>query len=164
MRRTIALSSKLYFSYSQFMVYDQSVDLPGCAWTEAHSAQGFACRESSVNVGVLLEFGDADVLVYRSAYQPEGEYDRVIAVPFLVTSGKVMVDGPEEFDVERSFALPSGNYRLVVAQRVIGDEEESIDLFFEPLAQPLDRSCILVADEMLNPLQQLIETAGIAGE
>jgi hypothetical protein len=159
-----ALSRRLYFSYSQFVVYDQSVELPGCAWTDAHSAQGFARRESTVCFNTPLQFGYADVTVRRSAYEPREEYERVIVVPFLVTSGKVIVDGPEESDVERSFALRPGNYRLVAAQRVTGDEEEAIDLFFELLTKPLERSAVLVAGQALNPPSPLIETAGIAGE
>jgi len=159
-----ALSPRLYFSYSQFMVYDQSVRLPGCAWTDDHTAQGFARRESTVNFNTPLEFGYADVAVALCAYQPREEYERVIAVPFLVTSGKVIVEGPEEIKPERSIALPPGNYRLVAAQRVAGDEEESIDLFFELLTQPLERSAVLAADKALNPLPILLESAGIAGE
>lgn len=158
------LSPTLYFSYSQFMVYDQSVQLPGCAWTDEHSAQGFARRESTVNFNTPLEFGYADVSVSRSAYEPRPEYERVVAVPFLVTSGKVLVEGPEETDVERTFGLPPGNYRLVAAQRVTGDEEETIDLFFEPLTKPMERSAILVADDALNPPTLLLETAKVAGE
>lgn len=164
MNTTTALSPRLYFSYSQFMVYDQSVQLPGCAWTDEHSAQGFARRESTVNFNTLLEFGYADVTVRRSAYQPSAEHDRVIAVPFRVASGEVLVEGPEEMDVERAFTLPPGNYRLVAAQRVTGDEEEVIDLFFEPLAELLERSAILLADDALNPPTPLLETAAVAGE
>jgi hypothetical protein len=164
MNTKTALSPKLYFSYSQFMVYDQSVRLPGCAWTAEHTAQGFARRESTVNFNTPLEFGYADVAVARSAYQGKEEYERVIAVPFLVTSGKVIVEGPEETKSERSFSLPAGNYRLLAAQRVTGDEEEVIDLFFEPLTKPLEQSTILVADGALNPPTPLLETAGIAGE
>lgn len=157
------LLPKLYFSYSQFMVYDQSVQLPGCDWTEAHTAQGFARRESVVNFNTLREFGYADVAVSRNAYHPQREYQRVIAVPFLVTSGKVVVDGPEETSVERSVTLPPGHYRLVAAQRAIGDDEEVIDLYFEPLTKALEQSIILVADEELRPSMPLIETAEIAG-
>ncbi len=164
MSTTTALLPKLYFSYSQFMVYDQSVQLPGCAWTDEHSAQGFARRESTVNFNTPLEFGYADVAVHRSAYEPNSEYERVIAVPFRVVSGNVLVEGPDEMDVERKFTLPPGNYRLVAAQRVTGDEEEVIDLFFEPLTKPLERSAVLVADDALNPSITLLETAGIAGE
>jgi hypothetical protein len=159
-----ALPPRLYFSYSQFMVYDRSVRLPGCAWTAEHTAQGFARRASAVNFNTPLEFGYADVAVARSAYQSGEGYERVIAVPFLVTSGQVIVEGPEETKPERSIALPPGNYRLVAAQRVTGGEEEAIDLFFEPLTQSLERSAILVADKALNTPRILLESAAVAGE
>jgi len=159
-----SLSPRLYFSYSQFMVYDKEVELPGCAWTEEHSAQGFARRESVVNFNTLFEFGYADVAVSVGAYEPQPGYERVVAVPFIVTSGKVIVDGPDETDVERSFTLSSGNYRLVAAQYVKSDEEECIDLIFEPLTEALEHSAVLVADDMLNPSTPLLETARIAGE
>src|SRR6185295_10740927 len=87
---------RLYFSYNQFMVYDQSVQLPGCDWTDDHFAQGFARRESVVNFNALLEFGYADVEISFEPYQPKQEDERVIAVPFHVMSGKVVVEGPEE--------------------------------------------------------------------
>jgi hypothetical protein len=164
MNTKVVLSPRLYFSYSQFMVYDQSVRLPGCEWTDRQSAQGFARRVSTVNFNTLLEFGYADVTISPGPFEPSEGYQRVIAVPFLVTSGKVVVDGPEETSVQRNFALPPGNYRLVAAQRVITEEKEAIDLFFEPLTEPLERSSILVADKALTPLTHLIENARIAGE
>jgi hypothetical protein len=155
---------ELYFSYGQFMVYDQSVRLPGCVWTDRHSAQGFARRECTANFSTPLEFGHAHVSVSCGNYRPTKSYDRAIAVPFLVTSGSVVIAGPEETTSERNIALPRGNYRLVAAQRVMGDEEEMIDLFFEPLATPLDVSAVLIADQSLNPPPALLETAEIAGE
>lgn len=158
-----ALLPKLYFSYNQFMVYDKSVQLPGCDWTEEHTTQGFARRESVVNFNTLLEFGYADVAVSREAYQPQQEYQRAIAVPFLVRSGKVMVEGPEETTIERIVNLPPGNYRLVAAQYVT-DDEEVIDLYFESLTKALERSIVFVADEAINPPTPLIETAKVAGE
>jgi hypothetical protein len=164
MNSKITLSPTLYFSYSQFMVYDASVRLPGCAWTEKHSAQGFARRESTVNFNTPLEFGYAHVTVRLENYQPQVEYNRVIAVPFLAVSGKIIVDGPEEMSVQRTFNLTLGNYRLVAAQRITGNEEEVIDLFFESLTEPLERSAVLVADDALNPPTPLIEMAETAGE
>jgi len=146
------------------MVYDQSVRLPGCDWTEEHTAQGFARRESAVNFNTPLEFGYADVSVSHAGYQPQQEYQRAIAVPFRVTSGKVLVDGPEETTVERIVTLPAGHYRLIAAQCVTGDDEEVIDLYFEPLARALEQSAILVADDALDPPTPLIETAKVAGE
>ena len=160
----MTLLPRLYFSYSQFMVYDQSVKLPGCAWANAHTAQGFARRGSTANFNTLLEFGYADVGVIQGAFAPQKEYSRVIAVPFLITSGKVIVEGPEETEPERNIALPQGNYRLVAAQIITGGEEEVIDLFFESVSQVLERSSILVADAALAPPEILIESASIAGE
>jgi hypothetical protein len=59
--------------------------------------------------------------------------------------------------------LPSGYYRLVVAQFVVGENQQRIDLFFEQRQAPLERSAILLADEMLSPSEELVETADIAG-
>jgi hypothetical protein len=118
-----ALPPKLYFPYAQFMVYDRDVRNPSCAWTDQHSAQGFARCESAVNFGTSPEFRYAEVTVSRTPYQPSEEYERVISVPFLVTSGKAVVEGPEETDVERSVTLAPGNYRLATTQRVIGEEK-----------------------------------------
>ncbi|MGP8199411.1 MAG: competence protein ComJ [Limisphaerales bacterium] len=154
---------RFYFSYNQFIVYDESVQFPGCDWTDMHVAQGFARRESLVSFGTPLEFGYANANIYRGAYQPDKEYERVIEVPFLVTSGKVIVCGPEELNAQRKrFDLTMGNYRLVAAQCVKG-EEEVIDLFFEPQVKPLERSSVLVADDALNPPTLLVEMAEIAG-
>jgi len=158
------LSPRLYFSYSQFMVYDKDVALPGCDWTDEHSDQGFARRESTVNFGTILEFGYADVAVSRGRYEYREEYERIIAVPFFVSSGEVIVDGPDEMESGRIIALPPGHYRLVAAQYATSDDEEAIDLFFEPVAEPLERSAVLLADEDLHPPATLIETAQIAGE
>jgi hypothetical protein len=163
---SIHLVRDLYFSYTQFFVYDSSVQMPACDWTKGHSDQGFARREGTVAFGTLLEFGKAKVVVHLAPYQSRGEHQRVIAVPFEATTGKVIVHGPEETETgrERNFALPPGNYRLVAAQRVTGDEEEAIDLFFEPLRKTLERSAVLVADDALHPSSPLLEGAGVAGE
>ncbi|MEI8376840.1 MAG: competence protein ComJ [Planctomycetota bacterium] len=156
------LQPRLYFSYSQFFVYDSVVKAPGCLWTDAHSAQGFARRESVISFGTLLEFGFADVYFHRGPFQPREAYERVIAVPFVIFTGKVMVDGPEEIKIGRAIELPVGNYQIVAAQRVVGDDEELIDLFVDKLEEPLWSSKIIVADAMLNPAFQLVESAEVA--
>lgn len=162
--RTNVFSLRFYFSYKQFIVYDESVRLPGCDWTEKHIAQGFARRESVAGFSTLLEFGYANLTVSRGEYLPKKEYERVIAVPFFVTSGKVIVCGPEELNNQkRCFDLSPGNYRLVAAQRANDDEEEVVDLFFEPLEGPLERSTVLVADSALNPPASLLELVEVAG-
>src|SRR5215813_10398058 len=101
MNGEIALSPRLYFSYIQFMVFDASVRLSGCDWIPEHSAQGFARRESTVNFNTLLEFGLADVAVIHGVYRQREDYERVIEVPFRVTSRRVIVGGPEETEDKR---------------------------------------------------------------
>ena len=158
----ISLEPPLYFSYSQFMVYDQAVQAPGCRWTERHTRQGFARRESAVCFSTLLEFGRADVTCSLCRFQSAEDYERVIAVPFLTTTGKVLVEGPEELNVTRVIELEKGNYRLVAAQRVTGDKTERLDLFFEKLEGPSRKSDILVADPELRPEVPLLDTADVA--
>lgn len=158
----VSLTPPLYFSYGQFLVYDQSVVGPGCLWTEKHTAQGFARRESTVCFGTLLEFGDAEVTYELGSFTWEQSYERVIAVPFVVVTGRVIVDGPDERNVQRIMEVPKGNYRLVAAQRAVSDEEEVINLFFEKLDEPLQDSAVMVADNQLDVRGTLLETADIA--
>jgi hypothetical protein len=136
--------------------------MPGCAWTAAHSAQGFARRDDSVCFSTLLEFGHAIVSITAGSFQTEFTHQRVIAVPFTSKSGRLVVEGPEEFDTGRTFELERGHYRLIAAQRVLREEEEQIDLFFEVLKEPLRCSLIFIADDMLNPAIPLLETADVA--
>jgi len=151
------LTSTMYFSYSQFLVFDSSVQAPECAPTRAHADQGFARRTKSVLFGTLLDFGYADLTVYAGPYVEKPEYERVIEVPLHVPSGEVRIKGPEEIKSERSIKLDKGYYRLVAAQ-VVKEEEEIIDLFFEKVTGPLLRSRIWVADDRLKPPTPLLET------
>ena len=156
---------KMYFSYSQFMVFDRGERRPECDWKDTHVDQGFARRDSTVSFGTLLEFGSATLNVYTAQYEPRDEYERVVAVPFRVRSGEVEIVGPEEDDIERRVRLTPGHYRLYAAQRVVTEDEENmimeeaIDLFFEPLSSPAEKSEIIVADAELNPPDELLEDA-----
>jgi len=153
----------IYFAYSQFMVSDRAVALPGCAWTQVHTNQGFARRDSCTCLRTLLEFGVADVTVYMGPYAPRRTYQRAIAVPIELASGEVVIEGPEDDVTNRQFvSLPSGHYRLTAAQRVVDEGREKIDLYFEKLAEPSLSSRIIVADDALTPPEVLIETADVA--
>ncbi len=155
-------SGTTYFSYSQFQVFDSEVKLPGCAWTDGHYKQGFARREPNVSFGTLLEFGHADVAVHLGPYKGNDDHERVIEVPIEVSSGEVVVGGPEEYPNKHIVKVPKGHYRLVAAQTVTGDEREAIDLYFERLAEPLARSRIVVADDVLDPPSPLLESVETA--
>jgi hypothetical protein len=156
------LEPTLNFSYGQFFVYDRFVRFPGCIWTERHYAQGFARRESSVCIGTLLEYGLGEIRFQLQEYSPDEAFERVIAVPFRVITGSIVVAGPEELRPQRSITVPIGNYRLVAAQRVVGDEEEALNLFFEELKVPSSISEILKSDVSLRISGELLETAETA--
>jgi hypothetical protein len=155
-------SATIYFSYGQFQVFDSSVRLLGCAWTEGHYKQGFARRELNVSFGTMLEFGHGDVAVYLGAHQEKDNHERVIEVPIDLSSGEVVIGGPEEYPNKHIVEMPKGHYRLVAAQMVTDDDREAIDLYFEKLAEPLAKSRIVVADDALDARSPLLETAEVA--
>ena len=159
---TMILSPAMYYSYSQFLIFDAAVDSVGCEWTQQHNDQGFARRESVVSVAALSEFGDATVRFSTSAAARgtnwEG-YERVILVPFSVSSGRVLVEGPEEHNVGREIALPVGHFRLSIAQHVVSEERLEVLLIFEKVLVAELRSQIIVADNALKVSGNLLEFA-----
>ena len=151
---------RIYISHSEFFIYDADVKYPRCKWAEGHVRQGFARRDSEIAVGALIEYGYAEVVVVYQPYSFRVEYERVITVPFRVTSGVVLIEGPED-ESDRRIDCPVGDYRLTVAQFSLDEEAEVIHLFFEPVASPIEQSSILIADKALDPTAPLIETCEI---
>jgi hypothetical protein len=159
--QTSLLKDRLYFSCSQFSVYD-SVELPGFHWTDQHIAQGFARRESNASFRTMLEHGFADVEVLTCRYEPHPEHVWAISVPFTSTSGVIAIEGPEEVNlVDRKITVRPENYRLVVAQGFAKDEKivEKIWIFFEPAEVARNVSEILRHDDNLVPPLPLLESA-----
>jgi hypothetical protein len=155
------LKPPVYFSYGQFLVYDASIKTPGCRWTEAHYAQGFARRESAACFATLLEHGNALFIVTLGPYEAKPSHKRVISVPFQVLTGKIAIDGPEEFGVNRCAETPPGAYQITVAQEITGPDQELVELFLEPTSTTAI-SRIIIADKRLNPPSELIESADVA--
>lgn len=162
MSKSAVYSGTMYFSYSQFFVFDKSVKLPGCEWTDGHFKQSFARREQNVCFGTLLEFGHAEFVVHLGRYVESSDYARVIQVPFEVTTGEVSIGGPDEYPNEHSVPIPNGHYTLVAAQAVTDDEHENIALFFERHSEQSKESRIIVADDALEPPHPLLETVDVA--
>lgn len=159
-------SFQIYASYSQFMVFDDSVRLPGLNWTEAHSRQGFIRSESSIGFGIPYEFGKSRVDVFLGAPPPlEAKCDRAFSVPFYAPTGRIVVSGPEEVppDASQIFEVPLGHYKLTAAIRAVGEQEFDIGIFLEPTQIPVASSVVLVADEYMTANDVLVETGGVAG-
>jgi hypothetical protein len=155
---------KIYFSYNQFMVYDLSISLPGCMWTESHANQGFARRSSTVNFGTILDFGDATVKIFIGDYVKDNFHERVISVPFYSPTGEILVEGPEEHPSNLGLKVSTepGYYKLTSAQKIVNEVQEEIELFFKKLEKPTATSEVLLADDALNPPKELLEEAEIA--
>jgi hypothetical protein len=151
----------LYFSFSQFLLFDSALTEPALEWSQEHSAQGFVRAESRVAVGSLLSHGIARARVFDEPPQGVGTYRRVIAVPMELTSDRVAFTNPDALPSEAvPVELPRGHYRVFVAQRLEEDgKRESVDVFFERLTEALTRSQIIVADDALDPPSCLLETA-----
>lgn len=152
---------EIQFSFNQFLVYDSSVSMPGCLWTDTHIRQGFARRESVVCFGTILEFGKASLSVYLEPYPKEMNHDRAISTPFKSPTGKILIEGPEESNTNRYIELEPGFYNLTAAQKVV-DYCEEIELFFEKVIEPNSHSMIIIADDELDPPDELKEYAEIA--
>ena len=149
---------KIYFSYGQFIVYDISVSLPACDWSAEHTNQGFARQESNASFRTIENFGQANVSVYLNEFILKEEFQRVISVPFYSSTGKIKVEGPEEFTNSIVIIQP-GPYKLYAAQWVINEENENIELFFQKLEIPATKSEIIKADEEIKPPAELLEYA-----
>lgn len=157
----VCISPDLEFSYSQFFVYDAGLENPACEWTEEHSRQGFARRDGVVAVGTLTEFGTAKVGVTFDPPKPVS-YERVLAAPLEIRSGSIAIDGPEEASGTRQIRVGSGHYRVTIAQRCYSDTAEEIQIWLEKVDVPIQRSELLVVDDMLDPPTPLVETAKAA--
>jgi hypothetical protein len=137
------------FSSGQIVIVDDDAELAG-QWTERHLAQGFIRGAGHVGLRTLPGEGELLVRAFSSPYAPLAEDARVIAVPLRVTSGRVRVG-------EQLVEVVPGEYRLVTCQRFF-DGEQDLDLFFERVDLPRQRSEILVADRELSPERPLLET------
>lgn len=147
------------FGYSQLWVFDRAVRRPGLLWDDVHLAQGFARRGSVVIVRTMEDYGRATVTFVVGPFVPSQRYDRVVAVPFLVISGELCVEGPEAPGAGNVFRVPVGRYRLVIGQRRVARFEQAVDVFCEHRTALPDRSELLVVDSELSPPETLAETA-----
>jgi hypothetical protein len=105
----------------------------------------------------LIANGHASLDIWLTTTAPAtAGFTRVIAVPFYVFSQDVSVAGPEQ-DEDLHVKVPNGTYRLVVAQRVVSEEQEAVSLFFEERSGYKGPSELLVADDDLSPDYPLVE-------
>jgi len=119
--------------------------------------QGFARRSSTASFATLLDAGGASVSVFLSSFPAGTQYDRVICVPFNAQSGRLGLGAPDDWPHANGFTIEPGHYRLCVAQRIVAEDEEAIDLFFEKVVEPITKSAVMVCDANLKPPDVLLE-------
>jgi hypothetical protein len=149
------------FDHGQFLLYDASVQVPQCEWTEGHCNQGFARRESAACISTLLQDGNADVTVFSGPYVRQERHERVIALPFYSPEGKIIIRGLLEIYLAHVVFRRASHYKLYAAQWIIDevDESEGVHLFFHRQEKPVTKSEIILADEGLSPPRILLEWA-----
>lgn len=155
------LQFDLYFSFAQFSIFDKSLDTPSLEWSDQHSAQGFVRGTGIIAVGTILSHGVAPAAVYLESVPPHDleVYDRVIAIPLDVSSGHLALSNPDALPEEAvELDVPSGHYRVFVAQRVENERRrESIDIFLVKGPSLESNSEIVVGDALLAPVYPLLE-------
>ena len=124
-------SFQIYFSYSQFVIFDEASKNVGLDWSDRHFSQGFARTDSAVSFRTLFQFGSADVKIFYAVFKRQGDEERVISVPFHSMSEHACLFAPEE-DEPLRFDIEPGDYLLTSAQVPCGAEESLlIRLYFE---------------------------------
>jgi len=155
---TLIGASIIRYSYNQILVFDSLESTPGCQWSDAHWQQGFARRNSIVSFATLDQAGTAALSIVEDAGQEEGVV-RAIQTSLDVPSGKVCIEGVDEYPISRYVKLIPGVYRVTASQRR-DSSRLAIFLSFSHSSQFVP-SLIIKADSLLNPRGELLETSDI---
>ena len=153
---------EIYFSYGQLLVFDSAETSPGSVWTDAHYQQGFAKRARTVAFGTIEEAGTALLTVSKGQPRLVRDDARAVSVVLEVESGKLNIEGPEEYPVERLIPLPAGRYRVSLAQRREVETDRLLFFLFVELEAGDTKSHILKADATIIRSGDLIEDAQVA--
>lgn len=153
----------LFFSQGQFIVSDESYDVLSLRWSEVETRQGFARREQIASIGTIVDAGYAILSIYSGRYQVDERHTRVVEVPLRIDGDSIEIQGPEEPSRAHAMRIAPGHYRVTAAQFVTGEGTgvvgEVIDLFLEPVEERLQGSRVIVADDKLDPPEELSELA-----
>src|SRR5262249_46153453 len=112
MKTTALAHFRFDIDHNQFLIYDVSVQVPQCEWTEEHSDQGFARRDSCACIATLLQDGHADTTVFFGPFDKRPIYQRVIALPFFAPEGKIIIRGLMEHYLAHVLFCRQGHYKF----------------------------------------------------
>jgi hypothetical protein len=132
-------------------------------WNDQCQQQGFARSDDIIYVATLIRSGGAIVRIWRSGdwRQMGRQYARVHQFPYVIRADRVQVGSPPAYPLQLECSMPSGHYRLVVAQLVTTIdpemEETDVDIVLQPAKLLASASEILVKDADLHPTYPLLE-------
>ena len=115
------MARRIDFSHGLFFLYDSWERAPGNAWTDQHSAQGFARRPTAANIATVIEDGCLDVEV--GSPEVLDECQRVVAVSIRSDSGTISISGTDVEDHVVWKGRP-GWVRATVGQMPGADDHE----------------------------------------
>jgi hypothetical protein len=144
------------YAYNQFSIFDESAGPCPVAWTEQHCRQGFCRSSSAAGFMTLDQWGIGHVKVRQVPFNDYSHLLRLIKVPFFAESGRIAIQGPED-PPPLLFSVGTGHYLLWVGQSLITDGEEEVEVYFESVNTPMERSDIVIKDELLEPDSALLE-------
>jgi Competence protein J (ComJ) len=148
---------QLRYSHNQFLVFDSHEQAPGCQWEGGHWDQGFVKRESIVAFATLDQAGRANLSLVDAA-ETEGGIIRAIETSINVPSGKVCIEGVDEYPTSRYVKLAPGIYRVTASQGRGEGGQVQVFLSFATCAE--DRpSKVIMSDDLLTPPAILLETS-----
>lgn len=154
----------VHFSHNQIIVHDLMSLPPESSWSQREFDQGFSKSRMWVSFGTLLAWGRAAVQLAASSDLAIAGAERAIAVPIASPTGRLVICGPEDSQVSEMCVVEPGEYRLVLAQRVLNPDVDDgtvpcidVRVFVEPCRKDDCRSEILVQDEDLTPQFPLLE-------
>jgi hypothetical protein len=150
---------QIRYTYGQFLVFDSSQEAPGCQWDDRHWNQGFSKRESIVSFSTLERSGKGKLLVVNSAEKQKGVI-RAIRTSIYVPSGKLCIEGVDEFPISRYVSLVPGIYRITASQGREANGQLLIFISVIPSTE-IEPSEVIVADDALDPHIPLLETSEV---
>lgn len=151
-------SPSVRYSFNQVVFFDDSEGAPGSSWTEEHWRQGFARRETVVAFATIRQAGIALLNACYGSPDDSEPFERLISVPLRLPTGKLRIEGPEEYPIDRFIELPPGEYVVILGQRFGAHQALDFHLFVDA-ARGRNSSQILKADQVLDPPPVLLESA-----
>jgi hypothetical protein len=156
----VAKDDDFPFEYHALFILDESKENPApFDWTKSEMIQGCQYTDSYIHVVTMASEGTAQLQIFLEEYSHNPEYQWVVQIPLVLYKGNLLVRAVSGYDLKAE--LPPGNYKIVVAQTVLVEDDEEkgtierIDIFFMPTPELLQKSEVLFIDPAFQEEQNM---------